>query len=123
MEGDAIRIEAKLAGAAQQLYSHLRGTAELARQRPLGTLPGDDEARSLWTIFGKEARDPFGHVVGHPSRKTAEHKRVAGRGSRPRIQREKPRRRSLGSTAREPKHHRICPIRGVSGECMWLSSN
>src|SRR3984893_14876521 len=44
MKGDAIRIEAELAGAAQQLDSHLRATAKLTRQRPLGTLASDEDA-------------------------------------------------------------------------------
>src|ERR1700730_19019018 len=44
MKGDAIGIEPEVAGPAQQLDSHPRRTAELARQRPLGTLASDEDA-------------------------------------------------------------------------------
>ena len=44
MEGDAIGVEAEVAGAAQQLDRHLRSAAEFARQRPLGTVAGDEDA-------------------------------------------------------------------------------
>ena len=44
MKGDAIGVEAEIAGSAQQLDCHLGGATEFARQRPLGAITGDQNA-------------------------------------------------------------------------------
>ena len=44
MEGHAIGVEAEAMGVLEHVDGHLRGAAELARQRPLGAVVGDQDA-------------------------------------------------------------------------------
>ena len=44
MEGDAVGVEAKIAGSAQEFDRHIGCAAEFSRQWPLRTLAGNEDA-------------------------------------------------------------------------------